>query len=1820
MIDYEIIETTETTFDWDITEIISNWHNWEVSEGILELSKENESILYDNIWFNSEEYSVALGPKITIGFQSGTGLYNYWSYHSAPVGDAGTGMISDFTGELSHILPLYSSRNKGMSIDLSMIYSENMKTYFDGFGFGWKTNYNQRLLLDDNGYYLLEASGAETYFVSKICGDISDEQNLTNCYIAEDGSRMVLDVTSGDTYIYSTDRVQYTFNNTYLTKIKDLKTDFYVNIILVNNRIEFVMDHYGNKLDFVYESGSSIIDRFNAYIIDEASNLTQVQEIDLTITNLDLLSVDYSRDYDGDGIWNPDSTLDNTILISYLIDNKLDIVTSSHGTVLDYDYENGQVSKYTFTDGASNLGYVSMNYSIGKTTFTNHKNEKTEYLFDYYGHTVNVLDGFGNATFFSYINPFTTSISNPNYFLNHRVISSSLPQKTTLNPVYNHSFENPDSNVWVWDDGGSTNNTNVIDSSHSLLGDYSLVIFKDTTGTPKVSQEIILDQDSYILSGYVKNDTVTRSAFFDIINESSIIGTIPKISADGLWHYFEISFVVNTDNSMLTIDLLNNYSGNVYFDSIQIVDGFRDTRNNMLENPSFEIDSSDWAFSNGTYINRVYDNVESGDLKDSILGDYYIEIEGTASEARYIQTTLSNNEYEIDAYYVIGNWVKGIVTPSNTDNVVSNDRVYGLVVELYDGIILDDTLYFPYNSNVDDWQYVVSKFYVSSNIDSVKIASVFQGEGTVFLDGFQLYNEAFGNQTEFDSYGNVLNTMSPASEGVTEYKMVTGSKFLYDTITTPDGLTTNFDYTSNGRFQQIERSNVTSSVTYDATSNRISEVTVGDLGTDYYKNFMQFDTATSMYLLETEDEFGAVVTWLYDYDSSLVSTITNPKDVVTSFTYTKDGRLHTVATDSSQNTYTYVDDLLETVEVNGFEYNLVYDELDRLETIYIDEGTANEITLIDYEYDTDTVNSVEYETNRLFEQTYGSGDQIKLEYNQENRLSHVYFKSSGGTYTLRYEYKYNQSGSLTIIKDYHNLKEYYYTYDLVGRLKKITDNYGDYFSYDFDNGGNLDSYTYNVNGFSREVFYDHDLLTGQYDKTQFGNITKDYSYDNTTLKRLNSITLENGTLLINDISFTYFNTSEVLNGNISSRLKKYSQEFLGGIFIDETMEYDANGNITKINRNFNGVPKYTEYYYDNKDQLVRENNQLSNYTYIYIYDNYGNIDYQYYYNFEPGNSAPSTDLLYTESYIYDIVWRDRLKVFSFEDNNTPVNDYTVAYSYNNLDGNVTLMDDSRNTANDLVFDWEGRNLTEISYEGELLFEGDNILNPNGFISLGMSGPVSQSNIGPLNEHTDYTLVLPDSNTFSSLYLEMFGDGETIPFFNGYTQQLNECYEDVGVVMCTFNTGTYTSLSIVLNDDYVSVEEYIYFLGVDGNWIIQEGDWNYTGPETYIGWQSEDIDYEYFYNQSGIRTKKIINGITTDYVLDGSNVIFESTDTDEIFYTYDIDGSLISMRYNGTEYYYVYNILGDVVHLLDAYGDIVVEYRYDAYGNLDDTIILTGVGLANPYRYRSYRFDEETGYYYLNSRYYNSITGSFINADGMIDTGGITGKNMFAYTSNNPVMLTDASGYCSDVSDEDQDGNIGEESSSNCMGSGNGPAYSMSAVGGGFELTTVSGKLTTPSVGTAVGQLLGAIGIVGAMDLVIKRDFNIDMDQVNTWASTATSEKTQKKLEKNYVVYELYSDEGKTNVIYVGITNDFKTRMKQHRSHKYFKDMTIWGLTIVPNLTRSQALVIESAMIFAYSLGDIKNKLLVNRIFSVSSRKNKIGFMESQILVGFTVTN
>ena len=146
-------------------------------------------------------------------------------------------------------------------------------------------------------------------------------------------------------------------------------------------------------------------------------------------------------------------------------------------------------------------------------------------------------------------------------------------------------------------------------------------------------------------------------------------------------------------------------------------------------------------------------------------------------------------------------------------------------------------------------------------------------------------------------------------------------------------------------------------------------------------------------------------------------------------------------------------------------------------------------------------------------------------------------------------------------------------------------------------------------------------------------------------------------------------------------------------------------------------------------------------------------------------------------------------------------------------------------------------------------------------------------------------------------------------------------------------------------------------------------------------------------------------------------ISDGTTTKTLDFTYDNVGMPYSLIYNDgtttTKCYYITNLQGDVMYLVDANGVQVAAYDYDPYGKV---ITATGtMAEINSLRYRGYYYDTETSFYYLQSRYYDPEICRFINADSYVSTGdGFTGFNMFAYCNNNPVNRIDPDGHDSSV--------------------------------------------------------------------------------------------------------------------------------------------------------------------------------------------------------------
>ena len=170
-------------------------------------------------------------------------------------------------------------------------------------------------------------------------------------------------------------------------------------------------------------------------------------------------------------------------------------------------------------------------------------------------------------------------------------------------------------------------------------------------------------------------------------------------------------------------------------------------------------------------------------------------------------------------------------------------------------------------------------------------------------------------------------------------------------------------------------------------------------------------------------------------------------------------------------------------------------------------------------------------------------------------------------------------------------------------------------------------------------------------------------------------------------------------------------------------------------------------------------------------------------------------------------------------------------------------------------------------------------------------------------------------------------------------------------------------------------------------------------------------YTYIYNDQGIRTVKFVNDVMHTYYLQGEQIIAEMYGNNFLKFYYDSTG-ICGFNYNGTDYYYQKNIQGDILKIFDGNGTLYAEHGYDAWGKCTIKTNVNGIAKINPFRYRGYYLDDETGLYYLNSRYYDPEIGRFISPDSTeyLSPETINGLNLYAYCDNNPVVNVDPSGH------------------------------------------------------------------------------------------------------------------------------------------------------------------------------------------------------------------
>ncbi|MGN1270222.1 MAG: RHS repeat-associated core domain-containing protein [Clostridia bacterium] len=650
-----------------------------------------------------------------------------------------------------------------------------------------------------------------------------------------------------------------------------------------------------------------------------------------------------------------------------------------------------------------------------------------------------------------------------------------------------------------------------------------------------------------------------------------------------------------------------------------------------------------------------------------------------------------------------------------------------------------------------------------------------------------------------------------------------------------------------------------------------------------------------------------------------------------------------------------------------------------------------------YEYDTTVKNRLLSATNSNYVKyaftydNYGNATSSKITnaVNGEQYIESKATYTANGNYTTKIE---NQLG-----------KETTYAYNTnTGTLSTITDPKGNTVNYTYDSLNRISSsqatngtkthtntYTYendklktiNHNGYNYSFIYD---VFGNQKQVKVGN----------QLLITNSYGTKNGNLT----QSTYGNGQQITyNYDRFNRLTKKS-----GTTGDYNYIYDGRGNLKQIQDNVNG--NVITYAYDLAERVAEKIESKEVYRQNYTYDNNNNISSveSHLNNFSRNinytyNSNNIIEKVNTNNFEITYNNDDLLRTYSKQIKNNNNNTYNVGYTYKNLsNGRTTTQVTSLTNGNEQALNYTYDNNGNI----ETISKGTELKQKYYYDALGQL----------IREN--------DKDQNKTITYEYDAGGNII---NKKEYQ----YTTESALPQATNTITYTYGNTNWKDQLTSYNSKTITYDAIGNPLTYDGNtyvWQNGRQLASITNNSQNLSVEYKYNDNGIRTEKTIGTTTTYYLLEGSNIIFQRTIDNILYFDYDESGQVIGVTYYNKStnqhnaYIYKKNIQGDIIGILDENLNEVARYTYDSWGKVLSITDANGTPITdanhianrNPFRYRGYYYDTETGLYYLQSRYYNPEWGRFLNADSIIsDT--ILGTNLYAYCQNNPIYNCDPDG-------------------------------------------------------------------------------------------------------------------------------------------------------------------------------------------------------------------
>ena len=636
--------------------------------------------------------------------------------------------------------------------------------------------------------------------------------------------------------------------------------------------------------------------------------------------------------------------------------------------------------------------------------------------------------------------------------------------------------------------------------------------------------------------------------------------------------------------------------------------------------------------------------------------------------------------------------------------------------------------------------------------------------------------------------------------------------------------------------------------------------------------------------------------------------------------------------------------------------------------------------------------------------------------------------------------------------------------------------------------------------------------------------------------------------------------------------------------IDATV-YDNDGNIKKYTDTANSLT--TEYDYDDAGRVARSTVKKENSSAY----NGSRVQYSY----SKGG---------------------KIENLSYDTGDGKINSYVYTYAKDGLPEKSVFPDASYQT---LSYDSLRRNNEKVYYPVKNAVTAKRLYTAATFMDGQSSASTHKGTTALIKTYTNKLGTTNKTSEFTYAYDE-WGNITGITDLNGKknTYAYNE-YGELTKAAETYTKGTYTYDYTYDSGENIRTEKvtgpsgtathtYAYdsvwkdkLISYDGKAITYDAmgnptnymgasmTWDVKGNLTCVsGRNGKSAAYTYL--SDGQRYTKTTGGKTTAYLYNNGLLLSETTGNEVINYYYDSDGTVLGIGYKkGTNdekhYFFEKNAFGDVIAVYRNSDSVLIgTYEYDLWGNPvsikeaaggRDTDGILG---KNPFRYRCYYYDTETGFYYLNARYYDPQTRRFISADDrVLQTGeNAKGYNLYSYCQNMPVGMADYNGH------------------------------SM----------TLTLTLALPAIGAALSTVAAPVAAGAAIGITAAVTFHnvVKFKELVDAGINALEEEGKKRRNSIYTVYALSDSEG---VRYVGRTKNYETRMRAHR--KSFDKKDLKDNKLGENLTYEEARGLEqTAMLYYHTLKTAKGLNKINGI----SPKNKLAniYMEEAKGVAGYITN